>query len=67
MQKNYIIEEIHRIRQEYAKRFDNNLHAICRDAMHKQGCMNRRVIPANPKPAQSKHPKGEINQPGRLG
>lgn len=51
---NYLIDEIHQIRQDYAKRFDNDLHAICQDAMRKQGRTNRRVIPANPKSIQDK-------------
>ncbi len=49
MPQNHIIREIHQIRKHYAERFDNDLHAICRDAMRKQGSGERQVIPANPK------------------
>jgi hypothetical protein len=55
MTKSYILEEIHQIRKNYAERFDNDLHAICQDARHKQRCSNRQVIPANPKPIQNKN------------
>ncbi len=53
MIQSHIIDEIHKIRKDYAERFDNDLHAICQDAMHKQGRKNRQVIPANPKPYTS--------------
>jgi len=32
-----IIDDIHRIREEYAKHFNNDLKAICNDARSKQG------------------------------
>ena len=54
MKKNNIISEIHNIRKNYAKRFNNDLHLICQDAMHKQGFRKRQVIPANPKPVRNK-------------
>ena len=60
MTQNYIIDEIHKIRQDYAERFNNDLHAICQDAIHKQGRKNRQVIPANPKPIQDKYLKVKI-------
>ncbi|MFM8332491.1 MAG: hypothetical protein ACKN9T_12445 [Candidatus Methylumidiphilus sp.] len=31
-----IIEQIHRIRDEYAQKFDYDLHAICEDLRKKQ-------------------------------
>jgi len=34
MVKNTILEEIHKIRQDYAERFGNDLHAICQHARH---------------------------------
>ena len=61
MIQSYIIDEIHKIRQDYAKRFDNDLHAMCQDAMRKQGQKNRRVIPANPKSIQDKYLKVKIS------
>lgn len=50
MLKDPIIEEIHKFRRAYAERFDNDLHAICKDAQHKQGREGRQVVPASPKP-----------------
>jgi hypothetical protein len=47
-----IIDDIHKIREEYAKRFNNDLKAICNDARSKQGHDGREVVPAHPKPAQ---------------
>ena len=44
-----IIDGIHKFREEYAKRFDNDLKAICDDARKKQGHDGRAVIPAHPK------------------
>ena len=55
MAANTIIEDIHKIREEYAKEFNNDLRAICRDARDardKQGREGRGVVPANPKPIQ---------------
>ena len=50
MKNDPIIEEIQKIRREYASRFDNNLHSICEDARQKQNQKGRNVIAANPKP-----------------
>ena len=47
-----IIDNIHKIREEYAKRFNNDLKAICNDARSKQGHDGRKVVPAHPKPTQ---------------
>ncbi len=54
MNKDPIIEEIHKVRKEYAERFDNDLHRICEDARRKQGSQGRLVVPGNPKPALDK-------------
>jgi hypothetical protein len=52
MSTDTIIEAIHKVREEYAKRFNNDLKAICRDAQAKQGHDGREVLPAQPKPAR---------------
>lgn len=36
MSQDRIVEEIHRIRAEYAEQFNNDIHAICEDARKKQ-------------------------------
>jgi len=50
-----IIEEIQKIRKEYARRFDNNLHSICEDARRKQKLKGRHVAAANPKNLSTAH------------
>ena len=52
MSADTIIDGIHKFREEYAKRFNNDLRAICSDARSKQGRDGREVVPAHPKPAQ---------------
>jgi hypothetical protein len=47
-----IIDGIHKFREEYARRFNNDLKAICEDARSKQGHDGREVVRAHPKPAQ---------------
>jgi hypothetical protein len=44
-----IIESIHKFREEYANRFNNDLKAICEDARKRQGQDGRKVIPAAPR------------------
>ena len=61
MATNTIIEDIHRIREEYAKRFNNDLKAICNDARSKQGHDGHKVVPAHPKPAQPNEMIAEYN------
>ena len=39
-----IVEEIHRIRDEYAKKFNYDLHAICEDLREKQSTSGRKVV-----------------------
>jgi hypothetical protein len=52
MSTDSIIGDIHKFREEYAKRFNNDLQAICNDARSKQGHDGREVVAAHPKPAQ---------------
>ena len=49
-----IIQEIHKIREEYAKRFGDDLKALCDDARKKQGRDGRKVVLAHPKPVNPK-------------
>jgi hypothetical protein len=50
MAQDTIVEEIHRVREEYAARFGNDLAAICKDAQKRQGRDGRKVAPVMPKP-----------------
>jgi len=49
MWKDIIIEEIRKYRNEYAKQFNYNLHAICQDIRKKQGQDGRKVVSLSPK------------------
>jgi hypothetical protein len=51
-----IVEEIHKFREEYAQRFNNDLKAIFEDAKKLQGQGGRRVVPVAPRPASGKTP-----------
>ena len=39
-----IVEEIHRIRDEYAKKFNHDFHAICEDLRKKQSISGHKVV-----------------------
>jgi hypothetical protein len=41
-----IVEEIHRIREEYAKRLDDDLHKICEDMSQRQMQAGRKAVTA---------------------
>ncbi|MCI5178514.1 MAG: hypothetical protein D3918_03080 [Candidatus Electrothrix sp. AX2] len=51
MWKDLIVAEIHQCRDEYAKKFNYDIHAICQDIRKKQGQDGRQVISLNPNPA----------------
>lgn len=60
MWRNPIVEEIHRIREEYARQFDYDVHAICKDIQIKQADGGRKLVsfPARrPKSEQNNRPK----------
>jgi hypothetical protein len=44
-----IVEEIHRIREEHAKKFNYDLHAICEDIRKKQAQSGRKVVSRPPR------------------
>ena len=50
MWKDFIVEEIRRNRDEYAKQFNYDLHAICQDIRKKQGRAGRPVVSLRPRP-----------------
>jgi hypothetical protein len=54
MSPDSIVEEIHKFREEYAQRFNNDLKAIYEDAKKLQGQGGRRVVPAVPRPPYDK-------------
>ncbi len=51
-----IVAEVRKARDEYARRFDYDLDAICKDLQQKQAQPGRKVVsfpPKRPKPATS--------------
>ncbi|MBT8420120.1 MAG: hypothetical protein KJO08_04575 [Gammaproteobacteria bacterium] len=44
-----IVEEIHKYRDEYARQFNYDLDAICRDLRQKQARSGRKVVSFPPK------------------
>ena len=49
MWKDPVVEEIHRIRDEQAKKFNYDLHSICEDARAKQMSAGHKVVSRSPK------------------
>ncbi len=47
-----IVEEVHRIREATAKRFNNDLKAICDDARQRQLASGRQPVAYPPRPAE---------------
>ena len=50
MWRDPIVEEIHRVRDEPARKFGYDLHAICEDIREKQATSGRKLVtpPAGP-------------------
>lgn len=51
MWKDPIVEEVRRIRDEHAKRFNYDLHAICEDFRKKQWSSGHTVVSRQPRRA----------------
>ena len=49
MWRDQIIEELHEIREDYARKFNFDIHAICRDIQEKQAQSGRKVISFPPR------------------
>lgn len=47
-----VVEEIRRNRDEYARRFNYNIRAICRDIREKQRKSGRPVVKLQPRPVK---------------
>jgi hypothetical protein len=54
MEADPIIEEVRHIRQEYAKRFDYDLHAVAADLRKHEQRHPGRLVSFPPKPARGK-------------
>lgn len=49
MWRDPIVEEVRRLREEYAARFNHDLKAICRDLRERQKSGGRKVVSLPPK------------------
>jgi len=49
MWRDPIVEEIHRIRDEHARKFGYDLHAMCEDIRQKQAASGRQVVTRPPR------------------
>ncbi len=52
-----IVEEVRKARDEYAKKFNYDLDAICRDLQEKQGKDGRKVVSFPPKTVKPESPR----------
>jgi hypothetical protein len=58
MSRDPIVDAVRQYRDAYAKRFDYDLEAICRDIRAKQAKSGKKVVSLPPKPVQtSRAPK----------
>jgi hypothetical protein len=44
-----IVEEVRRVREEHAKKFNNDLHAICEDFRKRQRSSGHRIVSRQPR------------------
>jgi hypothetical protein len=59
-----IVEEIHRIREEYAKSFNYDLDAIFADLRRKEAESSRKVVNLSRKPSLAKRWSGRVRDIG---
>ncbi len=52
-----IVEEVRKARDDYAKKFNYDLDAICQDLQQKQGKGGRKVVSFPPKTVKPEAPK----------
>lgn len=48
-----IVEEIHKSREEYLKKFNYDIHAVCQDIRKKTRDNDRRVVKPVPRPVKN--------------
>ena len=59
-----IVEEIRRIRQEHAARFNFDLDAIFEDLKEKERRSKRKMVSRPPKPARTVTPASRVDRQG---
>jgi hypothetical protein len=55
MWRDPIVEEIHKIREEYAQRFQFDMDAICKDIQVKQAESGRKLVSFSPRAVPKRH------------
>lgn len=55
MWKDPIIEEIHKFREEYARQFNFDINAICKDIREKQSNSEHKIVSFPPRRPETKH------------
>ena len=60
MWKDEIVEEIHRIREEYAAKFDHNIDAIYQDIRRQQAESDRKIVSFPPRRPEQFIPKKNV-------
>ncbi len=49
MKQDSIIEELHQIREDYARKFNFDTNAICKDIQEKQAASKREIVSFSPR------------------
>ena len=57
-----IVEEIHKIREEYARQFNFDIDAICKDIQARQAKSNQEVVSFPPRKPRQKHSQVEKSE-----
>ena len=52
MWEDRIVKEIHKSREEYLKKFNYDIHAVCQDVRKKSRNDDRKVVKPVPRPAK---------------
>lgn len=64
MYQDEIVEEIHRIREEYSRSFNHDLKAIFADLQRQQAESDREVVSLSRKRSLAKRPSGQARDLG---
>jgi hypothetical protein len=64
MYQDAIVEEIHRIREEYSRSFDHDLKALFADLQKQQAASGRKVVSLSRKRGLTTRWSGRVRDPG---
>lgn len=57
-----IVEEVRQVRDEYAKKFNYDIAAICADIRQQQAASNRQIVSVSDKGTEVKDKAAEVRQ-----